>query len=1382
MSNPKPKSKSKKQSMKRSPHMKLPDFKSYKYKILPFKDTKKAFPNFPWRTWIPPFKKNHKHQYVDGYNCVDRVCSLCKTDFKDRATKRQLSRDAKHHKKHKGKPKDVYEKRTRFLGKEKRDKDNVLWVCYVGEIDIRPSAIEEREKDPKHWAIAGFLLPNIDGDNKLDTTNENIDEQNEIHADNSMEIDNIDSPDMYVTKSEMQKYISEQLAAQQMNKPPKQLKQQKLTLSANSFCIGTNAPQEVNDTDSHMMAFKKNGRMDQLSKTFEQLPLSKYNFELNYGLTPNQIFQHEYFRNYLIITLITDKHISDLQTGAVKMIKKKSIKFKANDVTVHCAICAEYYPCSTNSATTYCCPSHQRRNNIFIRSTELNSIDAGTKLLDELSIHCNDRTGNYHSKFESEYYKHDTINRTLTYCQVIKALTIILQNAPDNTFEIMQATDEEFGTSGNNNNSRKRMGDIRLLLDRALTFNTITYIQTPSEELLAIDLRPASLHADTYSRKPNKGEMIDMTTRTNSVRKVLILGWPKHEYGPTHTTFTDLDKARLIVKCMQENGALPTPLAGQTFIGIACLIYVMMGGDSKYVNFIKWLNIALKEIDEKLHIYKSITGEEMIDDNHVLEKGYKAAMKHDSLSKDTGKIAREASAYGNGPRCASIKTNSNMTIPFNGSPQERYATHYVKMMQPFVHNYKDVITLFQLAEWDKLDALTSAQFVLGNIVSMDWMTPGVTIATNTYQREQSYAGATYLIDKCCHEDIFPKIQRGKTNLLFALNHFMQNENLMIWKAFATSVADILPRLSHSIYIMIKNGKYDDVQIFFSEEIQNMRERNWKKWKNINHKRVYIKRESQQKNLQVNIEQFMTRLRANDEDFEVSIGEYLSDDDLFDDKFDDYVDRIMNETIDDNLFKNVQFEYKEPTELEDIDQQLNIFLQHLELTEPAFPLPLIIQKCNKSQFNRALLTAKYVLNGLDAALRYDDIYYNQLKDWPTYAEKEDGIMSLFNLDSYIDKICIQLDELKQNEVLRTQLVQNGTVKITKLYESYLNNNKNEETFFLFPVAPAVFMQQLIKVKGWMLNFLLFTNKAKQLKYDIKSIRNTMNKSQTTQMSGIELRLQFSEHKHENEYNNYIRICQKIERHTKEITIKVCSAFWIFWELQQGKCNKSSMACEPIGNITKRYASKTVGKTKDHKQIERCMKIKGRLKATSTNRSTLCRGVTHFLVDTGHGAVKSAAEINVKRQKYPNVGEVILRQNEGVSDRKYYVPMMVNSAQIRNSLHISDAPHEIIQSQMAIDEIQSVDEVEIDEIQSVEMEFMHTDEVDCIRIDDDKSASGDIILDLTSTAIHNMKESINEIEKDDILNIEQVQLRDKQSKFMEADENTFPFTQDIIIIKT
>eukprot|EP01084_Bolivina_argentea_P227984 385132_1 len=1066
------------------PKMKLPNFKSYNKKILPFKTTKKAFPAFPWRKWIPAYDKNHKHEYTDAYLCIKTVGDLCKDEFKYRTTKRVLTRghSGKHHKQHRGKPKDLYQRVTEFLYVSKTDKNNIEWVCYIGEIDMRPEAVKKRKHDPKHWAIAGFF-------NIVEKDKNNV--QKNVNANKKKEKakPKTDEQETYVTKQEMIEYFNSMKGKQKETPQTPQKHQTTLHSYSNSNSKQTTRDVSLNRPEQSVSSiFYANDKLKTLSHSFKQQRMSKYNFELNYGLTPAEIFQHDYIQNHLIITVIQQYDIIKLQNDAIKMIDDQEINFKANDVTVHCRQCAKYYQCATRSKTTYCCPDHQRRNNIFIKASELNSRQVGAILLDQLAIHSESP---HHMLHEEEFYEHDMFNRTLTYVQVTKALTVILENTPDKSFEVIQACDEEFGISGNNNNSRKRMSVIRKVMDQAITFNTRTYINTPSEKDRSFNVRWNSLHADTMSIKPKKGEMVDIVTRTDSEQKPLILGWPQHEYSSKHTVFNNLDKARLVVRCLKECGSLPTALQGMSVNGAVTLIlYSLVGGDSKYIGFIKWLNIALAEIDLKLKIYAALTGSEVVDDNHVLENAFKMAKKGHILLIAVGKMSRAATAYASGPKCTSIKSNSDVSVSYQASPEQRYATHYVRMIKPFVFNYKDTITLFQYCEWEKLDALLSAQFVIGNITSMDWMNPGLTMPINTYQRSGLYAGGVFIVDKLCHKQIFPKIIDSKKKLIFTIKHFVKNENLLIWKAFAESVQDTLPIISANIFNIIKCGKYDGVKISFSEEISDMQKRNWKIQKNINGRRVYIKHNSQRESLIRNVEQFITKMNINNKDLEFVYGDCYGDDgildeSLFDEKWDQYLQKIENEEFDPKEFANfAHFEYQEPENEEDLAVSINTFFEELESTESPFPLPVIMHQCSNAQLNRGILAGKYMLDSLQIASKYDDIHYNQLKIWDTYKEQEDAVMSSLYLPSFIDTICRQLDELEQDQKLRVQLVQQGTDRITKLYEEYQKKNADKETSILFPVTPEIFLLQIRQVKAWIMNFMLYDQKlAIQLKETI-----------------------------------------------------------------------------------------------------------------------------------------------------------------------------------------------------------------------------------------------------------------------------------------------------------
>eukprot|EP01084_Bolivina_argentea_P198134 339377_1 len=1305
-------------------NMKLPIFEKYNKQIISFKDTKLAFPDFKWRQWIQPFDKNHKHEDTDAYMCITKVGDLCKDKFSNRTTKRILTK-AKHHRKHKGKPKDVYKRVTKFLYVEKRDTNNVLWVCYIGEIDLRESAVKKRNNDPSHWAIGGFLnviRKDKNNDSIADNSVENVmDENNENNANN-------DPKQQYVTKEQMEKYCNS-IILQQKQTTTKSLKQSTLhSYSTSSPSPNISKENEVDSLEHLLSIFYGNEKLKVLSESFKQQPLSKYNLESLYGLTPAQIFQHEYMRNKLIVTVIKESDILKLQNGSKKMRNKQPIKFNPKDVTVHCSQCAQYYQCTTTSATQYCCPDHQRRNNVFIKQSDLNSVDAGEILVDDLAIHCK---RDHHLSYEAKYYTHDTINRTLTYCQVTKALMVILQNTTDKTFEIIQAIDEEFGIVGNKNNSRKRMKVIRKVLDQSVTFNTIRYINTPSEPDRSFDVRFNTLHADTNSVKSNKGEMVDIVTRTLSEQVALILGWPKHVYSSKHTVFTLLDKARIIAQCMKRCGALPTPLEGMSLNGkITLIIYSLVAGDTKYDDIIRWINMALAEIDAKCKIYKSLTGKEIVDDNHVLENAFKYAKIGHKLSVEVSQINRAATAYASGPKCTSIKLNSEMSVSYSASPEHRYGTHYVKMIKPFILNYKTTIELFQYCEWEKLEALTSAQFVLQNMTSMDWMNPGMTLAINTYQRSGSYAGGTFIVDNVCHTDIFPKIKDSKQKLLFTIKHFINNQNLMIWKEFANSIQDVLPNISAHVFDIIKYGKYDDVRIYFSEEISDMKNRNWKRYKNINHKRVNIKQQSQQRSLNKNVTQFVDKInKLNNTEYEFCYKDCYNKDgilieSLFDEKFDEYLQQIENEQFDPEQFKDfANFEYKEDaSDEEDLAANINIYFEHLDATQPPFPMPVIMNKCSKVQYNRGILAAKYMLDSLEVATKYDENHYVKLKKWDIYKEQEDAVMSLLYLPLFIDTICVQLNELKHNQALRTQLIQQGTDRITKLYATYQNKNATKATRILFEVTPTIFLQQIRTVKSWIINFLIYNkNTAIQLKsqilriflsnikldkyydlfiregfgvhlsmlYDLttdrlKSIgitqtedRNSMlkhihlakmkdNKSFQNK-SGVALRILFSEYKHESEYKQYSQICRQVERRAKDATWATNYGFWQFWEFEQSKVRSSSMACEAIGNLTGQYGSRKVGKSLNHDEIERNVKIKGSLRATKMNRRILCEGCSDYLVDTGSGVLKSTVERNKKRQKFPDIGKVLLRVNEKIEIRKFHCPMIVNSIQIRGNLH-------------------------------------------------------------------------------------------------------------------
>eukprot|EP01084_Bolivina_argentea_P093605 168335_1 len=131
----------------------------------------------------------------------------------------------------------------------------------------------------------------------------------------------------------------------------------------------------------------------------------------------------------------------------------------------------------------------------------------------------------------------------------------------------------------------------------------------------------------------------------------------------------------------------------------------------------------------------------------------------------------------------------------------------------------------------------------------------------------------------------------------------------------------------------------------------------------------------------------------------------------------------------------------------------------------------------------------------------------------------------------------------------------------------------------------------------------------------------------------------------------------------------------------------MACEPIGNYTGVYGSRKNGKSLNHDQIEHSVRIKGCLKATKANRRIVCAGVSNWLVDMDKGVLKSGVEKNKKKQKFPEIGKVILRLNEAIATRKYHVPMLVNSAEIRSILHQMNDKHQLNSIQSEIDKHQS-----------------------------------------------------------------------------------------------
>eukprot|EP01084_Bolivina_argentea_P198133 339376_1 len=285
-----------------------------------------------------------------------------------------------------------------------------------------------------------------------------------------------------------------------------------------------------------------------------------------------------------------------------------------------------------------------------------------------------------------------------------------------------------------------------------------------------------------------------------------------------------------------------------------------------------------------------------------------------------------------------------------------------------------------------------------------------------------------------------------------------------------------------------------------------------------------------------------------------------------------------------------------------------------------------------------------------------------------------------------------------------------------------------------------------------------------------LTNLKNQTLFQNKSGVALRILFSEHKHENEYKQYLKICVQTERRAKNVTWATCCGFWQFWEFQQSKCRSSSMACEPIGNITGRYGSRKIGKSLGHVEIERCVRIKGSLKATKVNRRIYCAGVSNCLVDMDKGVLKSTVKRNKKRQKFPETGKVILRLNEAIQTRKYHVPIMVNSIEIRSTLHQINGTYKFNISQSESDQYQS---------NNFELKNDEDIETDC----DMKSNVADDIEDYHELNIVSSDESVQMIDREHedthLLEFEEIQKNVKPVDFQNARETLTNMVNDIIL---
>ena len=97
----------------------------------------------------------------------------------------------------------------------------------------------------------------------------------------------------------------------------------------------------------------------------------------------------------------------------------------------------------------------------------------------------------------------------------------------------------------------------------------------------------------------------------------------------------------------------------------------------------------------------------------------------------------------------------------------------------------------------------------------------------------------------------------------------------------------------------------------------------------------------------------------------------------------------------------------------------------------------------------------------------------------------------------------------------------------------------------------------------------------------------------------------------------------------------------------------------------FQNKGVGRTKSHEHVNECAVLYSHTTRTAKAIRTLCGGVAHYLCVNNKGSVKSTDPHNVKRQKYPVDGKVVLRKNKG-KNTKYSVPTICDIEDIRYNI--------------------------------------------------------------------------------------------------------------------
>eukprot|EP01083_Nonionella_stella_P178871 633275_1 len=1005
----------------------LVNLSSHNIELESLECSQKKFPNVKWRMWKQSYSKNSKSRYHDGYVCAKSddpayaqtngwISRKCTRKYDQRANRSHFTRNKTHWKLHTD-AKVGLRKVSKFHYVTSNDDRN---ICVFGEERIKrkeqkslrlmmhqqKAKCEEKAPILDHTIDTQTVLSDEDvlrdPLDTIDTIDTISGKKRTLHEFINSEMNHNQTTHERPNKKRKQEQINQQMQ--------QQINQLKLTL------IELNKAKEMKEMED--IEVIEPGVDECLYRSFRQSTLSDLNLDSFIGMSLMPLLEQlSDTRIVAYVQTITD----DLIAG----------------ISIYCYVCRKYTLCTKQSKKRFCCREH----GYFVPNTDVRSMHAVSMLLQTLEAH---RLEMHHKHNEAEWVRHDTMNRIETRTQVLDILPAIRSQTAKNHYEHKVTVDllkhtkhQDDITINKKNMSLSRVDQVRTLFATALIYNFKEHIHNFIEHYVFI-----TVQSDTYSFAVLKGEMPVIVIRENAVNRGYCIGYPQFEYSVQNTVASDKSKIGFVLVALERFGCVPSPITAHQMDGDENVIIVsMFSGDSKYKNALHLLNVNLLQKYGPARQIPVDLAENCIDDCHVIETGMKHTKSKSAYAclRLVLSVLRSVIGVLRYPKGSMIKSALNANQHMKGvicrtAPDQRYATHLLIMITPFVLYYKQMIILLTSIRAEKIDAIRSCQFVVYVVSMFEFLNAVIKNLLLQYQKTQDYRGIVAFNLIKAYEISVGMIQTLRT-IVFASKYHILTMDLNVINDLVAVINDKhLKVMSEMINELIFHGKFKDKTVFFAEEVINIKKRRYKQ------RRVHVQEE------------------------ECALNEQEQDDPT-----------------------EVQERKEDPPNILPSISRPIVSLHSDELSRvrslAPMPLPLVTQCASLEQHTRAVLTLNAVIKMMLFVKDFHDEYFTKLIGYNSSAFKSSSdyiwAKCLYFPQFVFEAMNLAIDNMDGIN----DLVTKGNEAMCGYYRSLRSkcesNISNEPLKRLFMLSDLQFKSALCRFKKWIISYVLGNNPLRRL---------------------------------------------------------------------------------------------------------------------------------------------------------------------------------------------------------------------------------------------------------------------------------------------------------------